>query len=115
MPKKLTTEDIQMRAEYYVCYMQLDEGHHNPYPVRDLLSTAIIWFDEDEETMERVYRYILHKKPFGCYVTGRKNSSWKDDAFCLMPPHDEKYWLEQIKKVVKKMKARDCKFGPTEF
>lgn len=112
---QLTTEDIQMRAEYYVCYMHLDVGHHNPYPVRDLLSEAILWFNEDEETMERVYRNILHKKPFGCYVTGRKNSSWKDDAFCLMPPHDEKYWLEQIKKVVKKMKARDCKFEPTEF
>lgn len=113
---QLTAEDIQMLAEYYVCYMHLDEGHHNPYPVRDLLSRAIFLGGENVETMKRVYRCILQKKPFGCYVTGHPDGGdWKDDAFCLMPPYDENYWLRQIKKVEENMKARDRKFEPTEF
>lgn len=52
------------------------------YSVREL--KAFMRFSGvDDNLWKRIYNYILHNEPYGCYVSGSPNSRPEEDCFVL--------------------------------
>jgi hypothetical protein len=95
--------DIGKQAEWCVCQMCIINEEKNysklVFPVKELqICCALAGLDR--LYVKRIYDYIMHNEPYGCYVSGENGSKWTDDCF-ILPNGIDGTWQAEAERIAK--------------